>query len=93
MELGRAIRVARANRGMKQAELAQLLGVSPNYVSMLENDRRDPSWRFVCKLADALQTPLPLLILLASPEAMMDSRSSHTLASDLLKLVAGLRLE
>ena len=67
MRLGSAIRVARARKGLRQAELARRLDVSATYISLLERDRRDPSWSFVNRLADALDVPLPVLLLLASP--------------------------
>ncbi len=87
MQLGKAIKTARVNRGMKQAELADALGVSANYLSLLENDKRDPSWKFVCRLADALSTPLPLLVLLAMQSADRGAGVQNDLTDDLLRLL------
>lgn len=89
MKIGKAIRLARANRGLRQAELAKRLDVSPNYISLLENDHRDPSWRFVCRAADALDTPLPVLILLAADKPN-EQKDSLSLGTELLRLIAAL---
>lgn len=68
MKLGKAIKIARIKRDMSQSQLGEAVGVSSNYISMLENDRRDPSWSFICNLCEALSMPIPLLLLLASEE-------------------------
>lgn len=69
MKLGKAFRRARMRSGLRQNELAAQLDVSPTYISMLENDRRDPSWSFICRCCDALGIPISLLLLLASSDA------------------------
>lgn len=93
MKLGKAIKIARARQGLKQLELAERLGVSANYISLLENDRRDPSWSFVCNLADALKLPLPLLLLLADErnEVAKPESARAAIAQELLALVAASR--
>ena len=68
MKIGKAIKIARIKKDLSQSELGDLLEVSANYISMLENDRRDPSWNFLCKLCDAIQIPLPLLLLLGADD-------------------------
>lgn len=89
MKLGKAIKIARTRASYKQAELAEKLGVSSNYISLLENDKRDPSWSFVCRLSDTLRIPLPLLLLLASEEDMHDAPRTRV-TRELLGLIAGL---
>ena len=53
---------------MRQADLASAVGVSPNYVSMLERDLRDPRLGLLRKMAQALGVPLPLIFVLAEDE-------------------------
>ena len=65
MKIGKIVKNARLSRGLKQQDLADALGVTTNYISLLENDHRDPSWRFVCDLAEEVKIPLPLLLLSA----------------------------
>jgi transcriptional regulator with XRE-family HTH domain len=66
MKLGKAFRMARTRAGLRQNELAGRLQVSPTYISMLENDRRDPSWSFICRACEELKLPIPMLLLLAA---------------------------
>lgn len=66
MKLGRAFKMARARAGLKQSELAERLDTSSNYISMLENDRRDPSWSFICRACKELSMPIPALLLFAA---------------------------
>lgn len=69
MKLGNAIRLARTNARLSQTQLAEALGVSKTYVSMLENDRRDPSWSLLCRLAGALSISVATLVILASGDS------------------------
>ena len=48
---------------MRQRDLAGELHVSPNYLSMLEADRRLPSIGFLRKLASKLQVPAGLFLM------------------------------
>lgn len=87
LKLGRAIKVARVKKGWKQSDLAKRLDVTTTYISLLECDKRDPSWSFVNRLADTLGVPLPLLLLLAvegDESGVSDIRS----AIELLALIA-----
>lgn len=92
MKLGSAIKTVRRKRGWGQRKLAAHLDVSPTYISQLENDRRDPSWGFLNRLADALDCPLPLLILLAQQQdaATSDSPPVSGLLARELFVLAGL---
>ena len=46
------LKIKRWERGIKQYELAILLGCSSTYLSMVENDRIDPSEKFKEKAAE-----------------------------------------
>jgi transcriptional regulator with XRE-family HTH domain len=63
MSVGRAVRFARVAAGLKQKELAHRLDVSPNYLSLVENDKRDPSLSFLRKMAREMAIPLGVLFL------------------------------
>jgi transcriptional regulator with XRE-family HTH domain len=61
MSVGRAVRFARVAAGIKQKDLAGRLDISPNYLSLVENDKRDPSISFLRNLASEIGIPLGLL--------------------------------
>lgn len=52
------MRVLRAERGLSQAELASLAGVSRQAINTIENGRHDPSISLAYRIADALCTPI-----------------------------------
>jgi XRE family transcriptional regulator, regulator of sulfur utilization len=61
--LGNAVKLIRTARGVKQLTLAKELGISPNYLSLLEKDKREPSISFLRKLAKQLGVPAGLFLL------------------------------
>ena len=65
MNYGKALRVCRALRGLRQDEVAKQAKLSTSYVSLIEAGRRVPSATAVAKLARGLRVPAPLLTLLA----------------------------
>lgn len=60
--LGDAIRAARNERGLSQEDLADLAGMSANYVGDTERGERNISIRALWQLADGLSTPLSELM-------------------------------
>ena len=63
MRMGKTIKFLRLAAELKQSDLAERLGVSSNYISLVENDKRDPSMSFLRDLSDELRVPLGLLFL------------------------------
>lgn len=63
MDLGRAAKLMRTASGLKQREVARRLGVTSNYLSLIENGRREPSISFLKKLARVLGVPVGLFFL------------------------------
>lgn len=63
MTLGNAIKLIRTAKGVKQIALARQLEVSPNYISLVEKDRREPSVSFLRRLAGKLGVPVGLFFL------------------------------
>lgn len=57
MTLGSAIKLARTAAGVKQRALAKKLRITPNYLSLLEAGRREPSIALLTRLAKALGVP------------------------------------
>jgi transcriptional regulator with XRE-family HTH domain len=63
MKVGEAIRLLRTSAGLRQAELADRIGVSANYISLVENGKRDPSMSFLRSVTQEFGMPLGLLFL------------------------------
>lgn len=61
MQIGTNIKVLRTARQIKQKELAEKLGITVPYLSMIENNSKRPSLTLLEKLAKALNAPLALL--------------------------------
>ena len=58
---GDDIKRLRKNKGLKQQEIAELLGVKQNTYSDWENGKTDPSFENLVKLADLLDVSLDWL--------------------------------
>jgi transcriptional regulator with XRE-family HTH domain len=63
MNLGQAAKLIRTASGIKQKEIAKRLGVTPNYISMVENGKREPSISFLRELAVVFNVPVGLFFL------------------------------
>lgn len=68
LNLGKRIKLLRINAGIKQGQLADRLGVSANYISLLENGKKEPSLQFMKKLSNTLKVPLDLFFLPAGDD-------------------------
>jgi transcriptional regulator with XRE-family HTH domain len=63
MSVGRTIKLLRVAAGLDQRSLADRLDVTPNYLSLVENDRREPSLSFLKSLSSEMRIPLGLIFL------------------------------
>ena len=62
MSFGTEVAKARIDKGMKQNELRQALGLSKQQMSLLEHDRRDPRLSLVRQIARVLRVPIAQLV-------------------------------
>ena len=65
MNIGKAIRVVRTARGMTQSELSKEINMVDSSISLIENGYRRTSIDTIATIADALDIPLVLLVVLA----------------------------
>jgi transcriptional regulator with XRE-family HTH domain len=63
LTLGNAIKLVRTASGIKQRVLAEKLGITSNYLSLVENGKREPSISFLNRLAKALSVPVGIFFL------------------------------
>lgn len=59
---GRAVRARRVGAALTQERLAELSGLHPTYVGMIERGVRNPTLDVAARLARALKVSLPKLI-------------------------------
>lgn len=69
MNVGKSIKFGLINKDMKSKELAQIMGVTPSYVSMLANSKKKPSLTTVIRLAKALGLTVSEFIYLGEEKA------------------------
>ena len=55
------IKTVRARRGLSQEQMATTLGVSINYISLIENSKKKPGMKFLEEVAAKYDVPLVLL--------------------------------
>ena len=66
MNIGRAIKLCRTQKNMKQSELADIADISVSYLSQLERGSRDPNFSTVQNIATALNIPVSILVFLGA---------------------------
>ena|ERR1035437_706687 len=66
MNVGQAIKMCRTRRGESQSKLAERADCSVSYLSMLENNKRDPTLSTLTKISHALNVPIGILFFLAA---------------------------
>lgn len=91
MNFGQAIKICRTRKNLSQAELAEMSGCSVSYLSMLENNKRDPALSTVTAIATALKIPVEILFFLAADHdelTGMDKELAGALARTALELMS-----
>lgn len=73
MNVGQAIRLCRTQRKVSQTDVAQKASCSVSYLSMLENNKRDPTLSTLTKIAGALRVPIGVLFFLAAEQEDLGS--------------------
>jgi transcriptional regulator with XRE-family HTH domain len=63
--LGLAVRELRNTRGLSQEELAHRSGLHPTYISGIERGLRNPTWRSLGRMCEALEVRMSELAALA----------------------------
>jgi transcriptional regulator with XRE-family HTH domain len=61
MNLGLNLKTLRTAKSISQKELAKELGITPTYLSLIENGSKKPSLTLIEKFARVLEIPLALV--------------------------------
>jgi transcriptional regulator with XRE-family HTH domain len=81
--LGKRVKIARIERDISQQDLAALTGLRQAHVSLIENDRHDPSATAVRNLALALEVSADYLLGLSGELNVRRGRKSGKKAPEL----------
>ena len=57
MNIGKGIKFVRVASGIRQGEMAQRLDISQNYLSLLENNKAEPSISLLKKISETFGVP------------------------------------
>ena len=82
MNIGRAIKLCRNQKGFTKTKLAENSGLSVSYLTLLEQGKRDPNLSTLEKICLALQIPSTVLMFLAADaDAGMSTELSEKLSA------------
>ncbi len=62
MNIGKGIKFVRVASGLRQGEMAQLLEISQNYLSLLENNKAEPSMSLIKRISDEFGVPTSFIL-------------------------------
>lgn len=87
--IGDTLKRIRSIYGFKASELSQMLGISPGYLSEIENNKKQPSLEILQKCADIYEIKLSSLILLSETydEAVAQGKGAVLVRSMMLNLI------
>jgi|SRR6266516_7619255 len=94
--IGKTIKFLRIAKGLKQSDLAEQVKVSTNYISLIENDKREPSLSFLKELTKTLDIPVGLLFLeldMSKKEVSPQERDLLMKMRDLMVQIETVRLQ
>ena len=87
MNLGKTIKLLRISVGLKQRELANKLGISSNYLSLIESNKREPSLNLLKSLSKELNIPMDLFFWDSSEKVAHFTNDQRAIYNSLKDLV------
>jgi transcriptional regulator with XRE-family HTH domain len=88
MNIGKAIKLCRTQKNMRQIELADKADISVAYLSLIEQGKRDPSFSTLESIAKGLNVPISILTFLAT-----DNTEIKTVSPELFEKLSIAALE
>ena len=91
MNIGQTIKMCRTRRGLSQEKLARRAECSVSYLSLLENNHRDPTLSTVKRISIALNVPIGILFFLSADRddiSGMDKELAGQIARTALELLS-----
>jgi len=62
VNVGKGIRFVRVASGLRQGDVAQRLGITQNYLSLIENNKAEPSMSLLRKVSEVFCVPIAFLV-------------------------------
>jgi len=75
MNIGKAIKLCRVQKNMRQFDLANLADISVAYLSLIEQGKRDPNFSVLKAISNGLDIPLSILVFLATDNSELKEMS------------------
>jgi transcriptional regulator with XRE-family HTH domain len=94
LNFNQVFRTVRIGLGQTQQEFAESLGITKNYVSLIECEKRKPSPRLLEVLAEKYELPVELFLALGRPRTGNDTaevQRIEILVHQLLRLLGELK--
>jgi transcriptional regulator with XRE-family HTH domain len=91
VNIGRSIKFVRVAAGIKQGEMAKRLGISQNYLSLLENNKAEPSLALLRRMSAEFNVPVSFLLLESSVDFESAEPEVDTLLKELRNLIRQLQ--
>jgi transcriptional regulator with XRE-family HTH domain len=66
MKIGKILKILRTSKGYTQNQMSKLLGISQNYLSLIEQEKKVPSAEAIDNFASSLSISKDALILVSS---------------------------
>lgn len=66
MKIGKILKILRTSKGLTQNQMSKLLGISQNYLSLIEQDKKVPSAEASSNFASSLKISKDALLLISS---------------------------
>ena len=79
MNIGKAIKICRVQKSMRQSDLANLANISVAYLSLIEQGKRDPNFSVLKAISNGLDIPLSILVFLATDNSELKGMSPELL--------------
>lgn len=78
--IGISIKKARKMRKLTQVKMAKKLGMSRSYLSLIENDKHNPSLDLLKRMSYVLEIPIAFILLLGLDEDCLRKRHKIKMA-------------
>ena len=79
MNIGTAIKKLRQRHNISQLNLVKKLGISQGYLSLIEKGDREPSFELVKHIAEALDIPQQLILIIACANSTHNKKYARQL--------------